>query len=89
MALMAGPALAGHHEGGDEGKMCPKGKMFEETDTNGDGVVTMDEFMAKSAEKFATMDADKDGSVSQDEFKKHWEDKKAHMEKMKEEHGKK
>jgi hypothetical protein len=58
---------------GVEGKGCGshKGKMFEKTDTNGDGVISHEEFSAKAEERFKMMDADGDGKVTREEAKNH------------------
>lgn len=56
-------AMGGHDEGHQ------KGKMMERIDTNGDGVVSKEEFMAKHAEKFDKIDVDGNGSLSKEELK--------------------
>ncbi len=43
------------------------GGMLERLDTNGDGVITKDEYMADVAKRFARLDTNKDGKVSQAE----------------------
>lgn len=67
LGLASGAAIAGHHEGGKhEG---PRGeKMMERIDTDGDGVISKAEFMAKHEEKFTQMDTNGDGSLSKDEM---------------------
>jgi Ca2+-binding EF-hand superfamily protein len=69
------PARA--EEGAEKSKPDPA-KAFAKVDTNADGAVTKEEFMAspkaqkdteKAAKKFTKMDADANGSVSLDEFK--------------------
>ena len=82
MAVGASPALADHHEDGDR-----KGKMFEKHDTNGDGVISKDEFLDHATSRFSEMDANDDGEVSKEEAKaahdrmrekmKKWKEKKA------------
>lgn len=64
MAISMTPALAEHHEGkkGDH-----KGKMFEKHDTNGDGVISKDEFLSHATERFNKMDADGNGEVTKEE----------------------
>jgi hypothetical protein len=64
-AITSNAVIAGHHEGGNH-----KGKMMERVDTNGDGMVSKAEFMAKHEAKFVKMDKDGDGSLSMDEMKK-------------------
>lgn len=46
-----------------------KGKHFEKMDTNGDGVVSREEFDAKHDEMFSKMDANGDGNVTKEEMK--------------------
>lgn len=64
LAVSTAPALAEQHgEGGH------KGGMFEKHDTDGDGVISKDEFLSHAEERFSTMDADGNGEVSKDESK--------------------
>ncbi|MTH94788.1 EF-hand domain-containing protein [Roseibium sp. RKSG952] len=60
---MAAPALAKGPGG--------KGRLFNEADANGDGVISQAEHSAfsaqRSAEMFSKMDADGDGSISKEE----------------------
>jgi hypothetical protein len=68
VALMSAAALAQntattadvHHGHGDH---------FKKADTNGDGFISKDEFLARSGQRFDKLDGDKDGKVSQDEMK--------------------
>ena len=64
LSIASGAAMAEHHEGG-----YGKGKMMEKVDTNGDGMISKAEFMAKHEEKFAKMDKDGDGNLSAEEMK--------------------
>jgi len=59
--FQAAPVLAddyGHKKGG---------KMFEQHDANGDGVITKEEFLAVAEERFEKMDENGDGEVSKEE----------------------
>lgn len=62
-----------------EGGQCKRkdgghhGKMFDKMDTDGNGIVTKDEFTTKTMEKFSTMDADGDGNVTKEEAQAHRE----------------
>ena len=52
---------------------CPGGRLgFEDLDTDGNGVVTSEEFAAASqarvAKKFARLDANSDGVITKDEM---------------------
>ena len=88
IAVSAAPAIAGHHEGmGDK-----KHSMFEKHDTDGDGMISMDEYMAKAKEKFAKKDTNGDGMISKEEAKEYkeekrekWKEKREKMKEMKEE----
>lgn len=87
ISLSAGAAFAGHHEGGMDGK-SKKGYYMKKMDTNEDGQISKDEFMAKYEKKFDKKDTNGDGFISKDEMKeakkemkKKWKEKK---EKMKE-----
>ena len=80
LVFQATPVFADDHQGGDK-----KGKMFEKHDTNGDGVISEAEFIAKAKAKFSEMDADGDGNITKEEGKKAHEAKRAkRKEKMKE-----
>lgn len=53
----AGPGKGGHGA-----------RLFEQTDTNGDGYVSKDEMQAASEKRFAGADADGDGVLTKDEM---------------------
>lgn len=68
------PGPAGAAASGHEGP----GKMFKETDTNGDGMMSKAEFMAFHEKRFTEMDTNGDGQISPDEAKakaKEWREK--------------
>lgn len=65
LASAAAPALAAGEENG-QNQRHRKGK-FERMDSDGDGVVTKDEFMAHSEKRFSKMDADGDGKITKEE----------------------
>lgn len=74
-------AMAKHHCKGEH----HKGKMFEKIDSNSDGVITQEEFLARHTERFATIDANHDGKVTKEEMQTAHEDmKKKWKEKRKE-----
>jgi hypothetical protein len=56
-------------------------KMFEDADSNKDGKLSKEEFLARHEKKFGEIDANKDGSLTPDEMKAHGE---ARREKFKE-----
>ena len=62
--LIGGAAIAAH--AADEGN-GPAGWLLKHGDTNGDGAISRDEFLAKAAEHFARDDANKDGKLTGDE----------------------
>lgn len=67
-AFSIAPVLAEHHGGG-------KNKM-EMMDTDGDGSVSKEEFMAHKEEKFNKKDENGDGVLSEDEMAKHCKTRK-------------
>ncbi len=86
LAIQAIPALA--QEGGaqaDGKKQQRENSMFEEQDTNKDGVVSEDEFLAFGKKRFSEIDADKNGSITKEEAKKYHESKKAKWKEKREE----
>lgn len=70
VGLMSAPVVFADHHGGG------KGKLFEKHDTNGDGVISKSEFLAKAEERFAKMDADGNGEISKEEAKAHRQEMK-------------
>lgn len=73
VSLLGVPALAdGHGNHGDnsgESQKGSKGDRFARADSNGDGVISRDEFMALASQRFSKMDADGNGSLSVDEMR--------------------
>ena len=72
VAIFFGSITTSFAEGG-EGKGCSshKGKMFERTDTNGDGVISNEEFSAKAERRFKKMDTNSDGKITKEEARSH------------------
>ncbi|MCD8497515.1 MAG: hypothetical protein LRZ85_05205 [Alphaproteobacteria bacterium] len=68
VAMIAVPVTA-HAEDTAKGDHKGPGKMFEETDTDGDGMMSKDEFMAFHEKRFAEMDGNGDGKISTEEAK--------------------
>ena len=64
LAFQAVPALAEGPHGDKEHRGM---KMFEQQDTNKDGVISEEEFVARAKEHFALMDANKDGKITKEE----------------------
>lgn len=77
MMFQSLPVLADDHMGGHDGK--PKMDREIKGDTNGDGMISKDEFMAKAEERFATMDANGDGKIEREEAKAAHEKKRSKM----------
>lgn len=77
---VAAPAMA------EAPKHKGKGDIFAYHDTNKDGVITKDEFLAKAEERFGMLDTNGDGQVTKEE---HDAKKAAWKEKMKEHRAKK
>lgn len=84
--LQATPVLAESHHGEGGKNKDHKSKMFEKHDTNGDGAISEDEFLAHAKEKFTKMDANGDGSISKEEGKAAHEAKREKMKEMKKKH---
>lgn len=59
---------AGGHGNGQGGGRMNEGMTMAFNDTDGDGIVTRDEFIAGSAGWFAMLDQNEDGSVTADDF---------------------
>lgn len=66
LALLAFPALATEEGGYRSGGHHPR---LEEVDTNGDGLVSEAEFLAKAKERFRRMDSNGDGKISREEHR--------------------
>ncbi|MCB1531173.1 MAG: EF-hand domain-containing protein [Rhodospirillales bacterium] len=76
LALQALPAFA---EGGRNGGPHPGKDMFAQKDTNGDGVVSKDEFLSGAEKHFQKMDENGDGEITKDEARKSREKMKEKM----------
>lgn len=59
------------------GQTGPHGGGLARRDADGDGRLSLAEFQAVSAKRFARLDANGDGAVTRDEFAKHREARKA------------
>lgn len=64
-ALLGGSAAIAFAQENDG----PEGWLLRHGDTNKDGAISREEFMAKAAEHFAKLDTNKDGKISLAEFK--------------------
>ncbi len=80
-ALFAPNVMAQDDQGQRQGR---GGQMFDKHDLNGDGYLSLDEFIASAKERFAKIDMDGDGKVSKEEAKKHHQVMKKKMKDMKE-----
>jgi Ca2+-binding EF-hand superfamily protein len=67
--LMSGAAWAAHHEGAEDRDKGHHARMFTEKDTDGNGEISLDEWLAGAQARFVKMDADGNGSLTQDEMK--------------------
>ena len=56
---------------GKKGCSYHKENKFKKTDTNADGVISHEEFLAKAESRFKKMDTDGDGKVTKEEAKNH------------------
>jgi hypothetical protein len=79
-ALAASSAFAAEQPtppaGGPQGQ-SPAHHMFDDTDTNKDGLISKEEWVAKGDKMFSEIDANKDGKISEDEMKAHHDMKRA------------
>lgn len=57
---------------------------FSEADTNKDGSLSLDEFLARHKQKFSEIDADKNGSLTPEELKAHGDERREHWKQRKE-----
>lgn len=67
------------HEGGQN-------RFINYFDTNGDGKVTYEEFLASSKQRFERIDADKSATISESEFSSYMEDRREQRHKERFEH---
>jgi hypothetical protein len=67
--LTGGAAWAAHHEGEEGHGKSHHAKKFAETDTDGNGEISLEEWMASAESRFARMDADANGSLTAEEMK--------------------
>lgn len=79
--ILSGPAFAEDAAAPDH---KGPGPMFERADTNHDGLLSKEEFMAKHEETFKRLDTNGDGSISKEEIevgREKWKEmRKEHME---------
>lgn len=66
------------------GPMHEKGDHWKKIDTNGDGVISHDEFMANSETRFKEMDTNGDGKLSKEELQAHREKMRERFKEMRE-----
>jgi hypothetical protein len=64
---IGGPAYAQGGQGGPGGWGGGPMRMLQQADANGDGVVTRDEYVAFTDQRFARMDKNGDGVITPDE----------------------
>lgn len=75
LAAIAVPAAAYAQ---DKPGLKEPGKMFKDTDTNGDGLMSKEEFMTFHEKRFTEMDKDGNGQIDADEARakaKEWREK--------------
>lgn len=75
-------AMAEHHEGGKGGAMMDK--KFAQSDLDGNGEISKEEFLKEAEGRFSKIDADGNGSVTKEEMQKHKMEKRGKWKEMKE-----
>ncbi len=66
----ASTAIADHHmEKGAHKPKDMKSKLYDKVDTNEDGKISKEEYLADAANKFDSMDSNADGFISKEEMK--------------------
>ena len=78
MALQSLPVLA---EDGDKPMGDKRMEREIKGDTNGDGMISESEFLAKAKDRFSEMDANGDGNIDREEAKKAHKARRDHMSK--------
>lgn len=83
LVMQAAPVFA---EEGVGGNAVPphKKEHMKKHDTNGDGVISKDEFLSFAEERFGKMDTNGDGTITKDEAQAAHKGKKEKMEEMRE-----
>jgi Ca2+-binding EF-hand superfamily protein len=80
------PLLSGIAYAGKDAEHCDSDKKksyMQKLDTNADGNVSREEFLANAEARFAKLDANGDGAIQKEEFKKKHKDMKEKRMEMK------
>ena len=79
-ALAANPAPTASPQQRQERMQKRADERFDKVDTNHDGAISHDEFMAQSEERFKKLDTNGDGKISKEErdaLREKWQEKRA------------
>lgn len=71
--------------GGDRGHKMME-RMFDQADTNGDGEISKEEFMAQAEARFKEIDQNGDDKITKEEVEAHREKMRQRWQEMKQQH---
>lgn len=84
LVMQAAPVFAEDAVDGSKGPPPQQREQMKKHDTNGDGVISKDEFLNFAEEKFNKMDNNGDGTITKDEAQAAHKHRKEKMKEMRE-----